>query len=58
MRRKLPGAQTLKRLTLTDYEKAYKNGLLTIEDVLDRMRGEYTPDDIELERGLLEIGKS
>lgn len=58
MRRKLPGAQTLKRLTLTDYEKAFKNGLLTIEDVLNRMRGEYTPEDIELERQLLEIGKA
>ncbi len=58
MRRKLPGAQTLKRLTLTDYEKAFKNGLITIQDVLDRMRGEYTPEDIELERGLLQIGKA
>lgn len=58
MRRKLPGATNLKKLTLTDYEKAFKNGLLTLEDVLDRMRGEYTPQDIELERGLLEIGKA
>lgn len=58
MRRKLPGATKLKQLTLTDYEKAFKNGLLTIEDVLDRMRGEYRPEDIELERGLLEIGKA
>jgi hypothetical protein len=58
MRRKLPGAATLKKLTLTDYEKAFKNGLLTIEDVLNRMRGEYTAEDIELERALLEIGKA
>jgi hypothetical protein len=58
MRRKLPGASTLKKLTLTDYEKAFKNGLLTIEDVLNRMRGEYTAEDIELERALLEIGKA
>ncbi len=58
MRRKLPGAATLKRLTLTDYEKAHKNNLLTSDQVLDRMRGEYSPEDIELERKLLEIGKA
>lgn len=58
LRRKLPSAQTLKRLTLTDYEKAHKNNLLTSDQVLDRMRGEYTPEDIELERRLLEIGKA
>lgn len=58
LRRKLPAAQTLKRLTLTDYEKAHKNGLITREDVLERMRGEYAPGDIELERKLLEIGKA
>jgi hypothetical protein len=58
MRRKLPSAQTLKRLPLTDYEKAYKNGLIIQEDVLARMTGEYAPEDIELERQLLEIGKA
>lgn len=58
VRRKLPGAQTLKRLTLTDYEKAHKNGLITQSEVLDRMRGEYAPGDIDLERKLLEIGKA
>lgn len=58
LRRKLPAAQTLKRLPLTDYEKAQKNGILKIADVLDRMKGEYAPDDIELERKLLEIGKA
>ena len=58
MRRKLPSAQTLKRLTLTDYEKAYKNGLIYQEDVLARMEGEYAPGDIELEKKLLEIGKA
>jgi len=58
MRRKLPSAQTLKRLPLTDYEKAYKNGLIFQEDVLARMEGEYAPEDIELERKLLEIGKA
>jgi hypothetical protein len=58
MRRKLPSAQTLKRLPLTDYEKANKNGLINQEAVLDRMRGEYTPQDIELERQLLQIGKA
>jgi hypothetical protein len=58
MRRKLPSAQTLKKLTLTDYEKAYKNGLISQEAVLDRMIGEYSPEDIELEKKLLEIGKA
>jgi hypothetical protein len=58
MRRKLPSAQTLKRLTLTDYEKAYKNGLITQADVLDRMKGEYALGDIDLEKKLLEIGKA
>ena len=58
LRRKLPGAATLKRLTLTDYEKAYKNGILKITDVLDRMKGKYTPEDIALEKQLLEIGKA
>ena len=57
-RRKLPGAQTLKRLPLTDYEKAYKNGLITQGDVLERMKGEYAPEDIDLEKQLLEIGKA
>jgi hypothetical protein len=58
LRRKLPSAQTLKRLPLTDYEKAYKNGLIDQAAVLDRMRGEYTAADIELERKLLEIGEA
>lgn len=58
MRRKLPSAQTLKRLPLTDYEKAHKNGLITQADVLDRMKGEYSPGDIDLEKKLLEIGKA
>jgi hypothetical protein len=58
LRRKLPGAATLKRLTLTDYEKAQKNGIITAAAVLDRMKGEYAPEDIELERKLLEIGKA
>ncbi len=58
MRRKLPSAQTLKRLPLTDYEKAYKNGLIKQEDVLERMKGEYSPGDINLEKMLLGIGKA
>jgi hypothetical protein len=58
MRRKLPSAQTLKKLPLTDYEKAYKNGLIPQEKVLARMQGEYTPEDIALEKQLLEIGKA
>lgn len=58
LRRKLPGAATLKRLPLSDYEKAHKNGILKLTDVLDRMKGEYASGDIELERKLLEIGKA
>jgi hypothetical protein len=58
MRRKLPTSTSLKRLPLTDYEKAYKNKLITQDEVLGRMKGEYTAGDIELERKLLEIGKA
>jgi hypothetical protein len=58
MRRKLPSAQTLKRLPLSDYEKAEKSGLITIQEVLDRMKGEYTAEDIDLELQLLKIGKA
>jgi hypothetical protein len=57
-RRKLPAAQVLKRLTLSDYEKAAKAGLITNRDVLDRMKGEYTEYDISLEKKLLEAGKA
>lgn len=58
LRRKLPSAQTLKRLPLSDYEKAYKNGLIKKDQVLARMQGEYSPGDIALEKQLLEIGKA
>lgn len=58
MRKKLPGATKLKRLPLTDYEKAHKNGLISLDEVLARMKGEYTAEDIDLERKLLEIGKA
>jgi hypothetical protein len=43
---------------LSDYEKAYTNKLKTIEDVLERMKGEYEPEDIALEAALLKIGKA
>lgn len=56
--RKSPAGTALKRLPLTDYEKAYKNKLIKLEAVLDRMRGEYLPADIALERALLESGKA
>ena len=58
LRRKLPSAQTLKRMPLSDYEKAHKNGFLKLTDVLDRMKGEYTQADIDIEKKLLEIGKA
>jgi hypothetical protein len=57
-RRRLPNAKKLKRLPLSDYEKAYTNKLKTIEDVLERMKGEYEPEDIALEAALLKIGKA
>lgn len=55
---KAKGGAALKRLPLSDYEKAQKNKQITIQDVLERMRGEYAAGDIELERKLLEIGKA
>jgi hypothetical protein len=58
LRIKVPKPKALKRLTLTDYEKAYKNGLITKEVVLARMAGEYDPGDIALEGLLLDIGKA
>lgn len=53
-RKKAGGATTLKRLTLTDYEKAYKAGIISLDAVLERMKGEYAPADIDLEKKLLE----
>lgn len=58
LRRKVPGATSLKQLPLSDYEKAYKNKLITLEEVIDRMKGEYSPHDVQLERKLLESGKA
>ncbi len=57
-RRKIPGVAKLKRLPLTDYEKAFKNKIRKKEDVLERMQGEYDPRDIKLEAELLDIGKA
>jgi hypothetical protein len=58
LRRKLPSATSLKRLPLSDYEKAFKNKLITQDEVLERMIGEYSPGDIALEKRLLESGKA
>jgi len=55
---KIPKVPTFKRLPLTDYEKAYKNGLISRADVLERMAGEYDDRDIALEGALLDIGKA
>ena len=55
---KTPSASKLKRLPLSDYEKAYKNRIITREEVLDRMAGEYDPRDIALESALLDAGKA
>ncbi len=57
IKKKLPSVEGLKRLPLGDYEKAWKYGQLTADQVLDRMRGEYREEDIQLERLLLTIGK-
>lgn len=58
VRIKTPRVVKLKRLPLTDYEKAHKAKLISEEDVLARMRGEYTEADIELEKTLLKVGKA
>lgn len=58
LRRKTPAAGKLKKLTLTDYEKAYKNRIISLETVLERMQGEYAPQDIEIEKQLLLAGKA
>ncbi len=58
LRRKTPSAAKLKKLTLTDYEKAYKNKIVTLDQVLTRMTGEYAPADIEIEKQLLILGKA
>jgi len=55
---KAGGTAALKRLPLSDYEKAYKNKLINLDAVLQRMQGEYAQYDIELERKLLEVGKA
>lgn len=57
IKKKLPSLEGLKRLPLGDYEKAWKFSMLTADQVLDRMRGEYREEDIQLERLLLTVGK-
>ena len=58
LRRKTPSTARLKKLTLTDYEKAYRNKIITLEQVIERMKGEYASRDIEIERQLLISGKA
>ncbi len=54
IKKKLPTVTGLKRLPLTDYEKMYKAGQISLDDVIARMQGEYTEADIQMERlGLL-----
>lgn len=57
IKKKIPTVTGIKRLPLGDYEKAWKYAGMTIEQVLDRMRGEYREEDIQLEKMLLEAGK-
>ncbi len=55
---KTPSAAKLKRLPLSDYEKAWKNKLISADAVIARMTGEYDPRDIELEKQLMKGGKA
>lgn len=48
-------SSSCKHLPLADYELAYNNGLLTLNQVLERMTGEYCEADIALEKQLLEL---
>lgn len=57
IKKKLPSVTGLKRLPLGDYEKAWKSSVLTSDQVLERMKGEYRDEDIQLERLLISIGK-
>ena len=58
LRKKTPPLSKLKKLTLTDYEKAYKNRIISLDAVLLRMQGEYAAQDIEIEKQLLITGKA
>ncbi len=57
-RRKTPSAAKLKRLPLSDYEKAWKANIISADAVIARMEGEYDPRDIALERQLMKGGKA
>lgn len=57
IKKKLPSLEGLKHLPLGDYEKAWKYGQITSDQVLESMRGVYTEADIQLERLLLLVGK-
>ncbi len=53
--KKGPTSTKCKRLSLSDYELAHKNGILTTDQVIDRLQGEYCDADIEIERQLLAL---
>jgi hypothetical protein len=57
IKKKIPSVTGLKRLPLGDYEKAWKYAGMTQDFVLNRMRGEYRDEDIQLEKMLLDVGK-
>lgn len=57
IKKKIPTVTGLKRLPLGDYEKAWKYAGVTQDFVLNRMRGEYREEDIQLEKMLLDVGK-
>ncbi len=53
--KKTPASSKCKRLSLSDYELAHKNGILTTDQVISRLQGEYCDADIEIERQLLAL---
>lgn len=55
---KTPNPAKLKHLTLAEYHKAYKAKLISKEEMLARLQGEYTPEDINLYSELLDAGKA
>ncbi len=56
VKKKLPGIEGLKRLPLSDYEKAMDHGLIPTNDVIARMQGEYSEADISLEKLMIANG--
>jgi len=56
IRKKTPSTEKMKRLPLSDYEKCYVYGLISLPTFTERMEGEYDPRDIALELDMLKAG--